>query len=513
MLEQLSLARRSGVSFRQKSGAKTPFIVVRFWAHGMVKALCRICSREDTPTFGRGFGTKGMQMNRFILLPLIALNVIAAAAMPARSMPYSDMVVFGDSLSDNGNIFEATSSILPFGIGIPGSPYDKRLSDGPVYNEYLAQAMGFTIEPALTGGNNYAFASAATDYHSLSFFGLEELFGFPSVQDQIVAYAEPLYLQGISPDPKTLHIVWAGANNLLDTMDTVAELVGSDPNLAIEIAQNNTLNAVADIIEMSLVLEAIGVDEMMVINLPDLGRTPAAGGNSAIGSGLTDLFNAVIEYVTPLMTWIDVITFDANALFDSALDNPEAYGFTNVTDPCVTGGLGYIGFGSVCDNPDTYLFWDDLHPTTRAHQFLADEMLLFLETLGREELPSANEIAPLELSGGDFAADLPELSLLDLDIDSFVFSQQSVPEPPSLFLVGIMLTTIAFLWFKPPGSTQRFLSNVGASTIIMQTQVHRRGQQAVVCKVEAGFVRRSEPWMTRCGFVASSKARCQPARA
>ncbi|MEJ1934520.1 PEP-CTERM sorting domain-containing protein, partial [Nostoc sp. NIES-2111] len=42
-------------------------------------------------------------------------------------------------------------------------------------------------------------------------------------------------------------------------------------------------------------------------------------------------------------------------------------GFTNVTDRCLN-----LNIGSVCNNPDEYLFWDEQHPTSRAHQILGD---------------------------------------------------------------------------------------------------------------------------------------------
>ena len=51
-------------------------------------------------------------------------------------------------------------------------------------------------------------------------------------------------------------------------------------------------------------------------------------------------------------------------LVRSAVANPGAYGFTNVTDPCFSGT-------TVCANPAEYLFFDEFHPTSAAHQFIA----------------------------------------------------------------------------------------------------------------------------------------------
>jgi len=159
-------------------------------------------------------------MKRAAISAVLAIAAILGSGTAAQASPYDKLV--GDSLSDNGNLYRATQLILPFGLAVPGPPYyNGRLSNGPVYNEYLAQSLGTSIGPAMTGGSNYAFAAAATDYYSASFLGLEQLFGFPSIIDGVIAYGEPLYNDGIVPSPNSLHIVWAGANNLLDLIEQV----------------------------------------------------------------------------------------------------------------------------------------------------------------------------------------------------------------------------------------------------------------------------------------------------
>ena len=57
-----------------------------------------------------------------------------------------------------------------------------------------------------------------------------------------------------------------------------------------------------------------------------------------------------------------IFHFQTDTMFEDMVANPAEYGFTNVTQQAVvTGG-----------DPDTYLFWDSVHPTSRAHGFLAD---------------------------------------------------------------------------------------------------------------------------------------------
>lgn len=387
-------------------------------------------------------------MKRAIVSVILSLVAILGTGAGAKAVPYDKLVVFGDSLSDNGNLYRATQQILPFGLAVPGSPYyNGRLSNGPLYNEYLAQSLGTSIAPAMAGGSNYAFAAAATDYYSASFLGLEQLFGFPSIIDGVIAYGEPLYNSGTVPSPNTLHIVWAGANNLLDLIDEVALVLPTNPNQASEVARNGVIGALEDIIDISLAFDFLGIEEMLMINMPDLGATPLAlgSGTGLIGTAISDYFNDLMDYMTPLMTWIDVIPFDANAAMQDAIDNPANYGLTNVTDACLTGGLGYLGGGSVCSNPDGYLFWDDIHPTTVAHQFLADQIFEMLNGMGAAEPPVAisafdeNALFMADRTAG------PRSLLSDFPALAFQTDPRAVPEPASAPLILTMMLGLAGL--------------------------------------------------------------------
>ena len=93
------------------------------------------------------------------LLGALAFALAGVASLPAHAGPYTSMYVFGDSLSDTGNLNVATGGTQP----APGQPYfNGRFSDGPVWVETLAAGLGLSadVAPALLGGNNYAFAGA-----------------------------------------------------------------------------------------------------------------------------------------------------------------------------------------------------------------------------------------------------------------------------------------------------------------------------------------------------------------
>jgi outer membrane lipase/esterase len=90
----------------------------------------------------------------------IGLVVLFVAAVPAAAGPFSSLVVFGDSLSDVGNIDNAT----PFFFKYPGQYYYQgRFSNGPVWVEPLAAGLGLpTIAASTDGGNDFAYGGAQT---------------------------------------------------------------------------------------------------------------------------------------------------------------------------------------------------------------------------------------------------------------------------------------------------------------------------------------------------------------
>ena len=64
---------------------------------------------------------------------------------------------------------------------------------------------------------------------------------------------------------------------------------------------------------------------------------------------------------------LKVFYLDTYDVLDEAHRNPAAFGFTDVTDPCWTGNFTSSASGTVCSSPNSYLFWDLVHPTAKAH--------------------------------------------------------------------------------------------------------------------------------------------------
>lgn len=271
---------------------------------------------------------------------------------------FDEMYVFGDSLSDVGNVFEITKGDTP-----PSPPYFRgRYSDGPVWVEYLAPKLGLTSN----SDTNFAFGGATTG-------------GPKGTSAGLLAQIERFTATNSSANPNALYIVWAGANDYLSG--------ATDSTTPI----NNLATAVKS-------LSAVGAKNIVVVNLPDLGELPATR-TSQRSDSLTELTKkhnsglavSLNNLRQELSSDIKIIYVDVNSRFNQVIDDPEKFGFTDVTNPCLSNE-------SICDRPNEYLFWDDIHPTTAAHKLFVELAFSELKPAPKPRLVSApNFTVPLSM--------------------------------------------------------------------------------------------------------------------
>ncbi len=289
-----------------------------------------------------------------------ALLAIAAstwlAATPAAAGPYSSLTVFGDSLSDTGNIYALTGNTFP------STPYQPgRFSDGPVWIDVLAAGLGLPMgaTPSLLGGNNYAYGGARTGLTGNALNPFDPPGVYKQVRD-LWAPANP------SADASGLYVVVGGGNDMRDARSQVG---GDDSTrqTAAEQAAQNIEDSVA-------LLASLGARTVMISTLPDLGATPEAFflGKVAESSDATARYNAEVMAIEgtleALFADLDVIVFDMAGIAADIRANPSAFGFTNVGLPCDP-FPPFVGAptGGACG---TSLFSDSLHPSGAAHAIL-----------------------------------------------------------------------------------------------------------------------------------------------
>jgi phospholipase/lecithinase/hemolysin len=281
-----------------------------------------------------------------------------AAAGPAAASQYSGFYVFGDSLSDVGNVFLGT------GGTIPGSPYFAgRFSNGPNWADDLSARLGLgAVVPSLAGGTDFAFGGAVT---GPAVPGASTL--VPNIVQQVGLFT--LATGGHAPS-SGLYAVWIGANDIFTALD---DLLAS--TLTLPQAQADLALAAQTAAGAIAALATEGARNFLVPLIPDLGKTP----NGSDFPGLAPVARALTQgYNTALVADIGALTagtgasveyLDTFGLIDAAVADPAAFGFTNVTDRCYIGPL--TGGGSVCATPNSYLFWDGQHGTATSQALVA----------------------------------------------------------------------------------------------------------------------------------------------
>jgi phospholipase/lecithinase/hemolysin len=325
---------------------------------------------------------------------------------------FKDIYLVGDSLSDQGNLLQATEYINGIGFGIPdvNHYWEGRFSNDEIWVDVLADRMNIEVAPSLFRGNafninciddgtncgtNFAYGGARTDYHVLDaddtkpvpvsylYQGgvVPEENAFPwSLNAQVDAFAS----RNIT-NTDGLYVVLSGANDLADLISMLAACNSvlpeyqifcynrGEPGEAISAVLAGVNNAIATFVDA-------GATDILVPNIPNLGVVPAITMRGqdfiALATAISSQYNqALAEMLNDWQSEVNIIPYDAFALLTDVVSSPDLYGFKNVTYPCYD---GYVEPGSgtqECADPDSYVFWDMLHPTSAFNEFLAVDMI------------------------------------------------------------------------------------------------------------------------------------------
>jgi phospholipase/lecithinase/hemolysin len=296
----------------------------------------------------------------------LGLSIFLAGAplgLGQSAQPYATIVSLGDSLSDTGNNPPT------------GDYYQGRWSNGPLWDENLAADYGSELK-------NLAYAGSETS-------DLPRQAGLVS---------------GLSLDfDTTLCTIWSGANDFIQ---------GATNGLN-EVSWNKLVNAgVADIGRALDALYESGARHFLVFNLPDLSKTPAGLAFPAevrtFAQGKVILFNtklaAVLAAFRKSKPQARVAFVDAFNLLDQILSDPAADGFANVTSDALA-DFGDPAFDGPAAN---YLFWDEIHPTTKAHELIsqwatnaltAAPPVILVQPASQTVVAGSNVVFTVEVSG------------------------------------------------------------------------------------------------------------------
>lgn len=289
-----------------------------------------------------------------------------------KPKPYKELVVFGDSFSDTGNLFKLTNQTFP-----PSPPYfEGRFSNGPIWVDFLAPELGIKEKNV----QNFAFGGATTGRENINStqIGNQSL---PGLLAEIDTFSAQVGSSGA--DPKALYVVWAGGNDFLQ----IAERPQDAPSV-IQQAVTNLSTAVTTLFNL-------GARQIVVPNQLNFGLTPLARdrGLSDVATQATIGFNQALDQGIDQLEktlGIDLVEVDLFGLGQRIAAAPAEFGFSNVSDRLIT--------QTNPTNPAGYLWWDDVHPTTQGHQFVAETIATAISAsrrpTGHEALNTSNLFEP-----------------------------------------------------------------------------------------------------------------------
>lgn len=304
----------------------------------------------------------------------IAVLTVGTFAIPAKAQSgeprFDTLHIFGDSSSDNGNLYAEYADQMHFSFGFyyPTGSF----SNGPVWGDYLVQSGLALVE------ENHAYAGAMTGvFGEPARMGAETGLLTTGLLSQIDNFAGPIGENDVVG-------VWAGFNDYL-----FGAQFGID---------NAPATVVGNIAEAVARLNALGARHIMVFNLPDMSRVPLASfvdRATAIKLGTASaVHNALLaSALSRLRVQLDaeIVLVDVFSAMSQIVGYPERFGFTNASDSCILvlndgvtaipnpfspcyGGDNGTPYNPFDDpmNPDGFVFWDLLHPATDTHRLIAD---------------------------------------------------------------------------------------------------------------------------------------------
>jgi outer membrane lipase/esterase len=298
-----------------------------------------------------------MYSSSFTLVSVLLASIKATAIAKALNVNiYSNVIVFGNSVSDNGNVFRLTKQAYPD----PKVFYQGRYSNGPIWLDQLQSKFHPSVE-------DYAYGGATTDDQLVPSISSEAKIPVPSIHNQVMKlYASKQPLENHKTE-HALHVIEAANNDYID-------MAGPELN------KNTTLinKCVGNVIDSVDNLYKLGARNVLVFGVAAMEQTPYFLSQSkpvqeAIEKTSTThntlLKEKLAEYHKQHPD-IKIYYFDFKAYMVNVISNSNKYNLKNTTASCLSSDRK-----TQCANPTEYFFWDEFHPTTRGHELLLEYLL------------------------------------------------------------------------------------------------------------------------------------------
>jgi phospholipase/lecithinase/hemolysin len=237
-----------------------------------------------------------------MLFRSLAVAAVLMAAPAVASTSPDQLVIFGDSLVDSGNIFFATGGFAPTNIyNNPSRGYfPGRFTNGPDYTDLLSQRLyGSYTTPSLAGGSNYAWGGATYVANA------------DPVPDLAAQVAE--YTGGHTVDSQALYIINLGGNDVFTLEDPAF------PAALVPSYEAALLNVLAATVQG---LDAAGASHILVTGIPN---------TDATGYALDALVQARLDAIQPGLTNATLLRFSYLNFFQQLTADPAAFGVAPFT--------------------------------------------------------------------------------------------------------------------------------------------------------------------------------------
>jgi outer membrane lipase/esterase len=268
---------------------------------------------------------------------------LAAPAAAETITDYTSFHVLGDSLSDAGNVYNATAHLFP-----ESPPYwNGRFSNGPLWADRVIGAFQDADRP--TGNHAWAGSNVAPD-------GID----VPDIAMQAARYRS---LDDDRVGDRPLLAIWSGGNDVLD-------MAGESG------VRTKARRAAARLGDIAGRLLRSGTDDFMFLNLPDIGAVPKFGDDRDAGRSATratKAFNRELDRQIAALRddGATVTKVNVYGLFEDLLEHPRRYGVSNTTTPCLDED------DNACTRRQGLrrAFFDEIHPNRVVHKRIAEAAL------------------------------------------------------------------------------------------------------------------------------------------
>lgn len=274
----------------------------------------------------------------------VSTLILVGSAGFASALPFSNLIVFGDSIVDAGNV----ATVFP--AAVPSPPYSNgRFTNGPTIADYVNREIEGTDSVAsLQGGDNYAWGGARARADG----------DVPGLASQVGSY---LLNTGGAVDSNALYMINIGGNDVRDIF-----LSGQSPQIVIP-------DVVAAVLSQVTLLQSLGAQNFLFVGVGDVGALPELGPFGPFLQRLaTNSANFMTQSIREAIEPLGATVFDSIDFFNSALSNPADFGLPadlNITDAC-TNALP-------ADFPtcEGFAFLDTVHPTDVVHEVWGDAII------------------------------------------------------------------------------------------------------------------------------------------